>query len=94
MMVERVGSLDPIQPGKKVAKNEAIRPGLESDSVAVSSEAVEKGDLYRAIELVSSADDVRMDRIAELKSRINDPAYLNEKLISDTADRIMTAFGL
>ncbi|MFA6508565.1 MAG: flagellar biosynthesis anti-sigma factor FlgM [Treponemataceae bacterium] len=46
------------------------------------------------MELVSSADDVRADRIAELKQKINDPSYINDKLISDTADRIMTAFGL
>lgn len=94
MMIDRIGNVDPIQPGKKAAKNEAVQNSAKSDSVAFSSEAMEKGELYHAVELVSGADDVRMDRIAELKQKINDPAYINDKLVADTADRIMTAFGL
>jgi len=94
MMIDRIGSVDPIQPGKKASKTEAVHSRADSDSVSVSTEAMEKGELYRAIELVSSAEDVRADRIAELKQKINDPAYLNDKLISETADRIMNAFGL
>ena len=94
MMIDRIGSIDPIQPGKKTAKSDAVRSTSKADSVAVSSEAMERGELYHAVELVSGADDVRMDRIAELKQKINDPSYINEKLIADTADRIMTAFGL
>jgi negative regulator of flagellin synthesis FlgM len=96
MMIDRIGATDPILPGKKASKTENVRSHIEadSDSVSVSTEAAEKGDLYRAIELVSSAEDVRADRIAELKQKINDPTYLNDKLISDTADQLMTAFGL
>jgi len=55
---------------------------------------MEKGELYQAIELASAAADVRSDRIAELKQRINDPSYLNDTVIKSTADRIMDAFGL
>ena len=94
MMIDRISSTDPIQPSKKTAKTEAVNTKSESDSVAVSSEALEKGELYHAMEIVSGTDDVRADRIAELKQKINDPSYINDKLISDTADRIMTAFGL
>jgi negative regulator of flagellin synthesis FlgM len=94
MMIDRIGSVDPIQPSKKTAKSDAVRSSAKSDSVAVSSEAMERGDLYHAVELVSAAEDVRADRIAELKQKINDPPYLNDKLISNTADRIMDAFGL
>lgn len=94
MMIDRIGALDSIQPGKKVPKADPVRSGVEADSVAVSSEAMVKGELFHAIELVGEAADVRMDRIAELKNKINDPGYLNSKLIADTADRIMTAFGL
>ncbi len=94
MMIERIGSLDPIQPGKKASKNEALRSNSASDSVSVSSEAAEKAELYRAMELVGSAADVRADRIAELKLKMADPGYINDTLISATADQIMTSFGL
>jgi negative regulator of flagellin synthesis FlgM len=52
------------------------------------------GELYQAVELVSSASDVRADRIEELKRKINDPSYITETLISATADKIMDVFGL
>lgn len=93
MMVDRVGSVDQIQSGKKPQKADHVRHKADSDTVALSSEAVEKADLYRAIEIVSSADDVRADRIAELKQKIKDPNYINETVVKATADRIMTAFG-
>lgn len=55
---------------------------------------MEKSELYQAIELVSSASDVRTSRIAELKAKINDPSYINDTIIQATADRIMDVFGL
>jgi negative regulator of flagellin synthesis FlgM len=94
MTVDRIGSIDPIQPGKKPGRNSQISPSEKADSIALSSEAIEKGDLYRAMELASSAPDVREDRIAELRQKINDPSYLNDTLIEATADRIMDLFGL
>lgn len=92
MMIERIGPVDPVKQPQRTAKTESVR--AEGDSVALSSEALEKGDLFRAVELVSSAPDARTDRIEELKRKIADPAYINETIVSATADRIMDAFGL
>jgi negative regulator of flagellin synthesis FlgM len=94
MTIDRIGSIDPIPAGKKAGRSSQVDPGEKTDSIAFSQEAVEKGGLYQAIELVASAPDVRLDRIAELKDKINDPTYLNEALIKATADKIMDAFGL
>jgi negative regulator of flagellin synthesis FlgM len=94
MTIDRIGSIDPIQPGKKPGQTGRVSQTEKSDSIAFSSEAKEKGELYQAIELVSAASDVRMDRIAELKERINDPSYLNDTIINATADKILEAFGI
>jgi negative regulator of flagellin synthesis FlgM len=94
MTIDRIGSVDPLQNGKKPDRAGAVRQNSEPDAVSLSTEAVEKGELYRAIELASAAADLRSDRIAELKQRINDPAYLNDTVIKTTADRILDAFGL
>jgi negative regulator of flagellin synthesis FlgM len=67
---------------------------VKTDSISLSSEAVEKAELYRAKEIVAAAPDVRADRVAELKAKINDPSYLNDTIIQGTADKIMEAFGL
>lgn len=94
MTIDRIGSIDPIQGGKKTGRAESARITADTDSIALSTEAMEKGDLFQAVELVSSASDVRADKIAELKKKINDPDYLNGTIVSATADRIMDAFGL
>jgi negative regulator of flagellin synthesis FlgM len=93
MTVDRIGSIDPIQPGKKPGRNSQISPNEKADSIAFSSEAIEKGDLYYAMELVSSIPDIREERIAELRQKINDPVYLNGALEA-TANSIMEVFGL
>ena len=94
MKIDRIGIVDPLQNGKKADRTENVRRKADTDSVSFSSEAIEKGDLYQAVELVSAAPDVRTDRIEELKRKINDPSYINDAIIGSTADRIMDAFGV
>jgi negative regulator of flagellin synthesis FlgM len=94
MTIDRIGSIDPIQPGKKPGRTNQISQDVKADSIALSSEAMEKGELYQAVEIVSSASDVRADRVAELKKKINDPSYINDTVIQTTADKIIDAFGL
>jgi negative regulator of flagellin synthesis FlgM len=94
MTIDRIGAPDPIQPGKKPGRSDRVRESSEADSISLSSEAVEKSELYKAVELVSAAPDVRMDRIEELRQKINDPTYLNERILDVTADKIMESFGL
>jgi negative regulator of flagellin synthesis FlgM len=94
MTIDRINPLEPIQPGKKSGRSGNVEQGKKSDSISLSSEAVEKAELYRATELVSAASDIREERIAELRQKINDPSYVNEAIIRATADKIMDAFGL
>jgi negative regulator of flagellin synthesis FlgM len=94
MTIDRINPLEPIQPGKKSGRNGQIERGKESDTISLSSEAVEKAELYQAMELVSVAADVRAERVAELKTKINDPSYINDTILRATADKIMDAFGL
>ena len=94
MMVERIGYVDPIQPGKKLGKSDQLREGDRTDSINLSREAKEKSEVYQVVELIKSAPDLDDIQISALREKINDPAYFNERTISATADRIMDAFGL
>jgi negative regulator of flagellin synthesis FlgM len=94
MMIDRIGSIDPIQPGKKAGQNNKVATQTQTDSISLSAEAMEKGEIYKAMETVSSAADVRADRIAELKAKIDDPNYINDTVLRSTADKIMEAFGI
>lgn len=93
-MIDRVGAINLVQQGKNTGWNNQVNRTAQTDSITLSSEALEKSELYRATELVSSAADMRADRIAELKKKINDPSYINEAIINATADKIMEVFGL
>ncbi|GHV88467.1 hypothetical protein AGMMS50267_08270 [Spirochaetia bacterium] len=93
MTIERIGSIDPIQPGKKPGQTSRVSEAAKFDSIDITSEAAKKAELYQVIELASAAPEVRMDRVEELRQKINDPSYLNERLINATADKIMDAFG-
>jgi negative regulator of flagellin synthesis FlgM len=94
MTIDRIGSIDPIQPGKKPGRTSQVRETPKSDSISISSEAVEKAELYRAMELAAAAPDVRMEKVTELKSKINDPSYLNDQVINATAEKLIDAlFG-
>ena len=94
MTIDRISPLEPLEPGKKTGKSGQAERGKLSDSISLSSEAVEKAELYQTIKLVSEAADVRTDRVAELKAKINDPSYVNDTIIGATADRLMDAFGV
>ena len=93
MMVERIGHLNPIQPGNKPGKSDQLRGGDRTDSISLSLEAREKAELYQVVELIKSAPELDDAQIAALREKINDPAYINGT-IGATADRIMDAFGL
>ena len=93
MMVERIGHLNPIQPGNKPGKSDQLRVGDRTDSISLSTEAREKAELYQVVELIKSAPELDDSQIAALREKINDPAYINGT-IGATADRIMDTFGL
>jgi negative regulator of flagellin synthesis FlgM len=94
MTIDRINPAEPIQPGKKAGQTGKVSREAQTDSISLSEEAVARADLYRAQELVNSAEDVRAARIAELKRKINDPSYIDDAIIRATADKILDAFGL
>jgi len=94
MMVERIGQVDPIQPGKRPGKSDQLRGGDRTDTISLSAEAREKAEIYQVVELIRSAPEMDDVQIAALRQKINDPAYFSKSTISATAGRIMDAFGL
>jgi negative regulator of flagellin synthesis FlgM len=94
MTIGRIDSIDPIQPGKKPGRASQASETPKTDSISISSEAAEKAELYRVMELAAAAPEVRTEKVAELKAKINDPSYINEKVLNATADKLIDAlFG-
>jgi negative regulator of flagellin synthesis FlgM len=94
MMIDRIGQLDPIQPGKRPGRSNPVGGTDRTDSINLSPEAKIKAEAYQVVELIKSAPELDDARIAELRQKINDPSYLNERVINATADKIInTMFG-
>jgi negative regulator of flagellin synthesis FlgM len=94
MTVNGIGSIDPLQPGKKPGRSGQVIQSEKTDSISLSSEAREKAELHQVKELIMAAPDVRADRIAEMKKKVNDPSYINDTILKATADKILDAFGI
>ncbi len=93
-MIDRIGSVDPLLPEKKARKAENINKKADLDSISLSSDAIKKAEIYKAMETVAAVPDISQERIQELRDKINDPAYIDEIVLSKTAENIMAAFGL
>ena len=94
MTIDRIGSIDPIQPEKRPERASQVTGASNADSISISQEAQEKAELFRVRELAAAAPESRAERIAELRNKINDPAYLNDRVMNATADRLIDAlFG-
>jgi len=94
MTIDRIGYIDPIQPGKKPGRAGQVGESPNADSISISSEALAKAELLRIRDLAASAPTARAERIAELKEKINDPSYLNDTIIEATANKLIDSlFG-
>lgn len=95
MGIDKIGGLNPLDNTQGERKTSAFsQTKRSSDSIAVSDEAREMAAVYYAKQVAAETPDVRADRVAEVKAKLQDPNYLNDAVISSTADNIMASFGL
>ena len=94
MTVERIGPLDPTSNVKKSEKPSRLKTKSELDSINVSPEARSKAEVLKATEAVRTAPDIRMDRVEEMKRKLQDPSYPSEEIIEKVADGILKSFGI
>jgi negative regulator of flagellin synthesis FlgM len=93
MSIERLGSLDPLSAYNKAQKTNRV-PARDGDSISVSEEARHKAELLRLSEHVRNSPDVREDRVAEVKRKLENNEYNNDETIAALADKIIDSFGL
>jgi len=92
MTVDRIGHVEPISPGKRTGRNERLGGNERADTINLSAQAVEQAERYQVLELIKSAPDMDEARIVELRQKLDDPSYLNEKVIKATADNILNGW--
>ena len=94
MNIEGIGPIDPISKLSKGHKAQQTSKVGEKDSINISSDAKTMGEVYKIAEQVRAADDIRWDRVAEVKEKLKDPNYINDTIVDDVADSIMKLFDI
>ena len=89
MTIDRLNSIDPIRDPQKPSLGTKAEKARGGDSISISSDAAQKAELFKALELAKAAPEMRSDRIEELRAKINEPSYMDDAVVSMTADRIL-----
>jgi hypothetical protein len=94
MTIDRIGHVEPVSPTRKQGRNVQLTGGDEkADSINLSADAVKKSEIYQVVELIKATPDLLDEaRIAEHRQKLDDPEYMNEKIIGVTADNILSAW--
>ena len=64
------------------------------DNVQISDEARKLAEEQRIQDTLKNAPDVREDRIAEVKAKLESGAYDNEEVMNNVAEKLMKVLGL
>lgn len=94
MTIDRLGPVDPVAKYNKTNKTSKVVKKTETDSVNVSEEAKRSAELLKAADAAKLSPDIRMDRVEEVKAKLQDPNYINDKVLGEVADSIMDMFGI
>ena len=94
MTVERIGPLDPASNVNKTEKPAKLKTKSEVDSINVSEEARSKAEVLKAMQAAKTAPNIRLDRVEEVKRKLQDPSYPSQEVIEKAADEILKSFGI
>jgi len=92
MTVNRIGHVEPIPSGKRPGRSEPVGGNDRTDTIDLSTQAKEKAERYQVLQLIKSAPETDEARIAELRQKIDDPSYINDRVVSATADKIISSW--
>lgn len=94
MTIDKLGPIDSISKYNKTEKVSRPEQQKPSDSISFSEEAKSKGEVYKATEEAKLAPEVRMDRVEEVRKKLEDPSYIDDAVVESVADSVLDVFGL
>jgi len=92
MTIDRIGHVEPISPNRKAGRSERVGGNDKADTINLSAQAMEQAERYQVLELIKSSPELDEARIVELRQKLDDPSYLNDKVIKATADNILSTW--
>lgn len=90
--VNGIGGVNNENVNKVNNRKSTHSPG--NDDVQISEEAQKLSELSSYQKIVEEAPDIREDKVAEVKAKLESGAYDNEEVMNTVAENIMRALGL
>ena len=94
MTIDKLGPINPVSKYNKTEKVEKPSNREKTDSISFSEEAKSKGEVYKVSEEVKLTPEIRQDRIDEVKKKLQDPSYIDDKVVEAVAEQVMDLFQL
>lgn len=94
MTIDRLGPVEPVAKFNKTNNSGKAAKQVLTDTVAVSEEAKRSASLQQTADIVRATPEVRMDRVEEVKAKLQDPNYIDDAVIETVADNILDVFGV
>jgi negative regulator of flagellin synthesis FlgM len=94
MTIDKLGPIDPVSKFNKTNKAGRIDKKEKADSINISEDAKTMAEVYKATEEIKKTPDIRLERIEEIKKKLQDPNYIDQKVMEAVADKIMDSFGI
>lgn len=94
MTIDPLGPVDPVHKPEQTQRTNRSQQVPGKDSISFSEEAKLHGEVHKIAEQVRNAPDVRQDRIEEVRQKLEDPNYIDDKVLNSVADRLMEMFDL
>ncbi len=89
MTIEKLSPTGAIDRYQQVQKPKEVKGVVQGDGIKLSSEALQTSAMHQVLQIVKEASDIREDRVAEVKAKLDDPDYMNDALLDKLAERLM-----
>ena len=95
MGIDKINSIEPIgqySKNNKVSKSQTV---TQFDSISLSAEAQRTAEIQKVASVVRATEDVRMDRVNEVKAKLDSGAYDNNiDILTAVADSILSQWKI
>ena len=90
MVIEKIGNINNISETKKGKPAVGKKDDIKGDSIQISNEGKIAAETAKLAQVVKDTPDVRVERIRELKQKINDGTcdFNDNKMLEMVADKI------
>ncbi len=92
-MIEKLGGINPVSRFNNLQNYKTNSQKVGKDTISISDDAKKMSEIYSLKEKLKMTPDVRMDKVNDVISRMQDPDYI-KNAIDATADKIIEDWGL